>query len=128
MSSLTRLRELIAGQFTPGKALVGWQELARTFVRLGFTGFGSGIAVIAQIRRIVVREQRWLSDEEFLDAISLAQSLPGANSANTITYVGLKLSGVQGAAISLASFIFPSFLMMIALSIAHDHFHHLLDV
>jgi chromate transporter len=127
-SSLKRLRDLIASQIIPSQTLVGWRVLARTFLKLGFTGFGGGIAVIAQIRRIVVHEQRWLSDEEFLDAVSLAQSLPGANSANTITYVGLRLAGIQGAVISLASFVFPSFLMMIGLSIAHDHFHHLLDV
>src|SRR5262245_20065138 len=110
MSSLRKLRDLIANQITPGQTAVGWRVLARTFLKLGFTGFGGGIAVIAQIRRIVVREQRWLSDEEFLDAVSLAQSLPGANSANTISYVGLRLGGIQGAVISLASFIFPSFL------------------
>ena len=115
-------------QVEPAKTDVQWQTLSRTFLKLGFTGFGGGIAVIGQMRRIVVRQNRWLSEEQFLDAVSLAQSLPGANAANAITYIGLKLAGARGALASVVSFILPSFLMMIGLTIAHDHLHHLPDV
>jgi chromate transporter len=111
----------------PSRSPVQWQTLSRTFLKLGFTGFGGGIAVIGQMRRIVVRENRWLSEEQFLDAVSLAQSLPGANAANAITYIGLKLAGARGALVSVVSFILPSFLMMIGLTIAHDHLHHFPD-
>jgi len=115
-------------QVDSSTTLVHWQTLSRTFLKLGFTGFGGGIAVIGQMRRVVVRQKRWLSEEQFLDAVSLAQSLPGANAANAITYIGLKLAGVRGAIVSVVSFILPSFLMMIGLTIAHDHLHHLPDV
>jgi chromate transport protein ChrA len=128
MKRLTRLRDLITIQLLPPETPVGWQILGRTFLKLGATGFGGGIAVIAQVRRIVVRERHWLSDEEFLDAVSLAQSLPGANASNAITYIGLKLGGIRGATASAVSFVLPSFLMMIGLTIAHNHFHHLQDV
>jgi chromate transporter len=110
------------------EGVVPWKTLCRTFLKLGFTGFGGGIAVIAQIRRIVVRQHRWLSEEQFLDAVSLAQSLPGANAANAITYIGLKLAGLRGAIVSVVSFIFPSFLMMVGLTIAHDRLHQFPDV
>jgi chromate transporter len=116
-----RLRQRIAEHFAPQETRVEWRALARTFLKLGATGFGGGIAILAQIRRLVVRERRWLSDEEFLDAVSLAQSLPGANAANAITYVGLKLGGMRGAIVSVTSFILPSFLIMIGLTVAHDH-------
>ncbi|MDX2031305.1 MAG: chromate transporter [Blastocatellia bacterium] len=115
------LRGWVAEQFAPEDSRVEWRGMARTFLKVGATGFGGGVAVIAQIRRLVVRERRWLSEEEFLDAVSLAQSLPGANAANAITYIGLKLGGVRGALVSVTSFIFPSFLLMIALTIAHNH-------
>ncbi|MBI1764704.1 MAG: chromate transporter [Acidobacteria bacterium] len=114
-------REWIAEQFPLPEERIAWRALAETFLHLGATGFGGGIAVIGQIRRLVVREREWMSEEEFLDAVSLAQSLPGANAANAITYVGLKLGGLRGAAVSVASFILPSFLMMMALTIAHGH-------
>jgi chromate transporter len=119
--SFRQLREWIARQFAPQETRVEWRALAQTFLKLGFTGFGGGIAVIAQIRQLVVRKRRWLSDDEFLDAVSLAQSLPGANAANAISYVGLRLAGLRGAIVSVSSFILPSFLMMIGLTIAHSH-------
>lgn len=128
LSLKTRLREFsalarqwIATQLPLPGDNIEWRTLVKTFLQLGATGFGGGIAVIGQIRRVVVRERRWLSEEEFLDAVSLAQSLPGANAANAICYVGLKLGGLRGAAVSVASFILPSFLMMLALTIAHGH-------
>jgi chromate transporter len=94
-------------------------------MKLGATGFGGGIAVIAQIRRIAVRDHQWLSETEFLDAVSLAQSLPGANAANAVTYIGLKLAGLRGALISTGSFILPSFVIMIGLTIAHNYLSEL---
>jgi chromate transporter len=104
-----------------------WRTLIKPFLRVGATGFGGGIAVIAQIRRLVVAQKRWLSEEEFLDAVSLAQSLPGANAVNAISYIGLKVAGLRGALVAAASFILPSFLMMIALTIAHNYLHQLPD-
>src|SRR5262247_3545816 len=79
------------------------------------------------IRRVAVYERRWMSEEEFLDAVSLAQSLPGANTANAITYIGLKLCGIRGAVVSVTSFVLPSFLAMIGLAIAYGHLKEIPD-
>jgi chromate transporter len=114
-------RKWIARPAARGEERVEWRALARTFIKLGATGFGGGLAVIAHIRRVVVYKNRWMSDDEFLDAVSLAQSLPGANTANAITYIGLKLCGIRGAMVSVASFVLPSFLAMIGLAIAYGH-------
>ena len=62
-----------------------------------------------------------LADGEFLDAVSLGQSLPGAHVVNSISYIGLKLAGVRGAIVSVVGFVVPSFLIMLGLTIAHDH-------
>ncbi len=123
-------REFILSQI-PEKVeappLADWRILINPFLKVGTTGFGGGIAVIAQIRRLVVQQKRWLSDEEFLDAVSLAQSLPGANAVNAISYIGLKVAGFRGALAAATSFIFPSFVMMIALTIAHSYLFNLPD-
>jgi len=103
------------------------RALAKTFFKLGATGFGGGLAVIAHIRRVVVYNNRWMSEEEFLDAVSLAQSLPGANTANAITYIGLKLCGIRGALVSVASFVLPSFLAMIGLAVAYGYLKNIPD-
>ncbi|MBO0721095.1 MAG: chromate transporter [Blastocatellia bacterium] len=124
---LKQLKEWLADQYSPETASVNCRALARAFLWLGATGFGGGVAVIGQVRRLVVRRRHWLSDEEFLDAVSLAHSLPGADAANAVSYVGLKLGGIRGAVVSLVSFILPSFLFMIALTIAHNYLHHLPD-
>jgi chromate transport protein ChrA len=112
---------------TRGQERVDERALAKTFFKLGATGFGGGLAVIAHIRRVVVYKNRWMSEGEFLDAVSLAQSLPGANTANAITYIGLKLCGVRGALVSVTSFVLPSFLAMIGLAVAYGYLKNVPD-
>jgi chromate transporter len=112
---------------TQGGERVDERALAKTFFKLGATGFGGGLAVIAHVRRVVVYKNRWMSEEEFLDAVSLAQSLPGANTANAITYIGLKLCGFRGAVVSVASFVLPSFLAMIGLAVAYGYLKNVPD-
>src|SRR5215467_1203149 len=111
----------------PGEERVASRSLAKTFFKLGATGFGGGLAVIAHIRRIVVYKNRWMSEEEFLDAVSLAQSLPGANTANAIAYIGLKLCGIRGALASVTSFVLPSFMAMIGLAVAYGYLNNVPD-
>src|SRR5262245_34346455 len=112
---------------TPGAERVDERALAKTFFKLGVTGFGGGLAVIAHIRRVVVYKNQWMSEEEFLDAVSLAQSLPGANTANAITYIGLKLCGIRGALVSVTSFVLPSFMAMIGLAVAYGYLKNVPD-
>src|SRR5437016_528389 len=94
-----------------------------TFFWLGCTGFGGGLAVLAQIHTIVVARQRWMSESEFWEAAALGQSLPGSAAANAIGFIGLRLQGVIGAAIAFSAFILPSFLMMVALTIGYRALH-----
>ena len=68
------VRAWLAEHFPLPEERVEWRDLAKTFLKLGATGFGGGIAVISQIRRLVVRERRWMSEGEFLDAVSLCAS------------------------------------------------------
>jgi chromate transporter len=120
-------RKWTARLATRGAERVDERALAKTFFKLGVTGFGGGLAVIAHIRRVVVYKNRWMSEEEFLDAVSLAQSLPGANTANAITYIGLKLCGIRGALVSVTSFVLPSFMAMIGLAVAYGYLKNFPD-
>ncbi len=98
-----------------------------SFLKVGATGFGGGLAVLAQIRTLVVTERKWLSDREFAEGFALAQSLPGTYAGNAVTYVGLLLHGWQGATASLVGFLLPSFLMMIGLAAVYEHVRALPD-
>lgn len=96
-----------------------------SFLKIGLTGFGGGLAVMTQIRALAVNKRRWFTDHEFAEAFALAQSLPGTNAGNAVTYIGLRLRGWRGAAVALAGFLLPSMLMMIGLAILYRHLNHL---
>jgi chromate transporter len=98
-----------------------------SFFKIGLVGFGGGLAVISQIRALVVNQRRWLTDQEFAEGFALAQSLPGTNAGNAATYIGLKLRGWRGACVSMTGFILPSMMMMIALAILYRHLRVLPD-
>jgi chromate transporter len=96
-----------------------------SFLKIGLTGFGGGLAVLTQIRHIVVQERRWLGEHDFVEALALGQSLPGTIAGNAVTYIGFRLRGWRGAAVSLFGFILPSMLIMIVLAIFYDGFRAL---
>lgn len=99
-----------------------------SFLKVGLTGFGGGLAVIAQIRVLVVRKRRWLTEHEFAEAFAFAQSLPGTNAGNAVTYIGFRLRGWRGASVAMAGFILPSMLIMILLAILYRHLRYLPDI
>jgi len=96
-----------------------------SFLKIGFTGFGGGFAVLSQIRHVVVLERRWLGENDFVEALALGQSLPGTSAGNAVTYIGYRLRGWRGAGASLSAFILPSMFMMIALAVFYDRFRAL---
>jgi chromate transporter len=98
-----------------------------SFLKIGTVGFGGGLAVIAQIRTLAVRQRRWLTEQDFASGFALAQSLPGTAAGNVATYVGLRLRGWRGAGVAIAGFILPSMLMMIVLAILYRRLRYLPD-
>lgn len=97
----------------------GLGELARLFLFIGLTSFGGGIT--AYIRRIVVTEKRWLTDEEFLPGLGLVQLLPGANVAGLAVYIGNHLKGPLGSAVALFCLFVPPFITTCALGFLYFH-------
>jgi chromate transporter len=81
--------------------------------------------VLAMIRNVTVRKRRWLTDSEFVEAVALAQSLPGTSAGNSVTYIGVRLRGWRGAAAAMSGFILPSMLIMILLAITYKHVRNL---
>jgi chromate transporter len=96
-----------------------------SFLKIGLVGFGGGVAVLAMIRNVTVRKRHWLTDAEFVEAVALAQSLPGTSAGNSVTYIGVRLRGWRGAAVAMGGFILPSTLIMVALAIMYKHINNL---
>ena len=98
-----------------------------SFLQIGSTGFGGGLAVIAQLRTLALQKRRWFTEHEFAEGLALAQSLPGSMANNVAAYVGLRLRGWRGAAVAVAGLILPSMLLMIVLAILYRHLRDLPD-
>jgi chromate transporter len=87
-------------------------DLFITFFVLGISTFGGGYAMIALIERVIVREKKWLKEEELLEILATAQAVPGTIAINSATYIGKKISGRTGAFASAAGVLLPSFLII----------------
>ncbi|HAK05288.1 MAG TPA: chromate transporter, partial [Firmicutes bacterium] len=72
-------------------------KLLLTFLKIGAFTFGGGYAMIPLIQRIVVEQEHWLTYEEMLEIIIIAESTPGPVSLNVATFVGFKRRGVLGS-------------------------------
>jgi chromate transporter len=90
-----------------------------SFLRLGITAFG-GPAMIAHIKEMSVKRNKWLTEETFKDGVVICQSVPGATAMQMAAYVGLRSGGVRGAIASYAGFGLPAFLLMLALSVFYS--------
>ena len=99
-----------------------------SFLYVGTTGFGGGLAVVAQLRALAIQRRRWFTEHEFAEGLALAQSLPGSMAGNIAAYVGLRLRGWRGAAVALAGLVLPSMLLMIVLAILYRHLRSLPDM
>jgi chromate transporter len=92
-------------------------KLFITFFKIGAFTLGGGYAMIPLIQVEVVEKKKWLDNEEFLDAIAIAQSAPGAIAVNSSVFIGYKLRGILGAAACVLGVVLPSFIIILLISI-----------
>jgi len=91
---------------------------------VGLTGFGGGMAIVALVERVCVREKQWITAEEFLHGLAFGQIL-GPFSLNVCTFTGHHLRGIRGGILAATGFIMPSFLLVSLLSWLYFTFHKL---
>jgi chromate transporter len=99
-------------------------EIFLTFARIGLTGFGGGMTIVALVERVCVREKGWITPEEFMHGLAFGQIL-GPFSLNLCTFTGHLLRGIRGGIIAAIGFILPSFLLISLLSWLYFSFHSL---
>jgi chromate transporter len=96
-------------------------EILKTALYVGAVGYG-GPAILALMKRVIVHEKKWISDEEFMNALSLSQILPGATGVTLLGYIGQKLKGVGGGILMPFAFAFPAMTAITALAWAYFSF------
>src|SRR5262245_15233548 len=92
------------------------------FLRLGTFGFGGPIALAGYMQRDLVEERGWISKEEYVEGLALAQLAPGPLAAQLAIYLGWVRFGVVGATLIGVAFVLPSFVMTVILSVLYVRF------
>ncbi len=95
------------------------RQLVRYFVGLGTFGFGGPIALAGYMQRDLVERRRWITKEDYLEGLALAQLAPGPLAAQLAIYLGWVRGRVLGATLVGIAFVLPSFLMVLGLSIVY---------
>jgi chromate transporter len=93
-------------------------KLCGAALYVGTVGYG-GPAILAQMKRTFVDERAWLSERDFMDALSLAQILPGATGVSLMGYIGHKLRSPWGGILVPVCFVLPAAVLMLVASWAY---------
>jgi chromate transporter len=89
-------------------------QLFLIFARIGLTSFGGGLS--GWMLREFVQRRRLMSEEDFLNGLSVAQALPGVNVTNMAIWIGYKLGGRNGAIASWLGIIVPAAVVIVGIS------------
>ncbi len=112
------------GETSPGAIAPDFtlSRLLRYFLSLGTVGFGGPIALAGYMQRDLVEKRKWITPEEYVEGLALAQLAPGPLAAQLAMYLGYVRAGVLGATLVGFTFIGPSFVMVLAIAAAYVRF------
>jgi chromate transporter len=94
-------------------------EVARLFLKLGFTAFGGPAAHVALMEEEVVRRRGWVDRRHFLDMVSAVNFVPGPNSTELAIHIGWVRAGFPGLVVAGVCFIVPAMLIVLPLAWAY---------
>jgi len=97
-------------------------ELIKTFFKIGIFTLGGGYAMIPLIEEEVVNRHKWVSKDEMLDLIAIAQSCPGVFAINIAIFIGYKLNKIRGALAASFGTALPSFLIILVIAMFFHQF------
>ncbi len=100
-------------------------KLLITFLKIGAFTFGGGYAMIPVIQREIVEKNKWITEDDILNIIAIAESTPGPIAINSATFVGYQVAGVWGAAAATFGVVFPAFMIIYIISFFLRQFEEL---
>ncbi|WP_417741064.1 chromate efflux transporter [Salipiger sp.] len=99
-----------------------FSSLFHAFGRIGLLSFGGPAAQIGLMHRVLVDERGWLTEKQFLSALSFCMLLPGPEAMQLATYAGWRLRGTPGGLLAGALFVLPGALVIAALAALYAAF------
>ena len=102
--------------------MTSYPELTRAFARIGFLSFGGPAAQIALMHRELVEDRKWVTEAEYLSALSFCMLLPGPEAMQLATWIGWRLKGTAGGLIAGLLFVLPGAAIVLALSMIYASF------
>ncbi len=94
-------------------------EIFLTFARIGASGFGG---VNFWVRRVIIQEKRWITDQEYLEGLAMGQILPGPNVYNLSVMLGYRFGGVRGAFAAIAGLLGAPLAILVALGLFYQRY------
>ena len=94
-------------------------ELTRVFLRIGLLSFGGPAAQIALMHREIVDDRKWVTEQEYLSALSFCMLLPGPEAMQLATWIGWRKHGTLGGLIAGGLFVLPGAIVVLALSMTY---------
>ena len=104
------------------KAVKNLLDLFWTFFKIGLFTFGGGYAMIAVIEDACVEVKKWITHEQMMELIVIAESTPGPIAINCATYVGYCQKGIWGSVAATAGMVGPSLIIIYAISMFFNQF------
>ena len=99
-----------------------------TFFKIGAFTFGGGYAMIPLIQKEVVENKKWITDDDILEIIAIAESTPGPIAINSATFVGFRVCGFWGSFFATLGVVLPSFIIILIISFVLNEFQHITAV
>lgn len=97
-------------------------SLAWVFFKIGLLTFGGGYAMIPIIQSEVSEKRKWISEEDLMHVITIAESTPGPIAINSATYVGYKICGILGSIAATVSVVLAPFTIIYLISLFLEKF------
>ena len=100
-------------------------RLFAVFFKIGAFTFGGGYAMIPFIQKETVENKKWITDDDILEIVAIAESTPGPIAINMATFVGYKVCGFWGSFFATLGVVVPSFIIILAISFVLTAFQNI---
>lgn len=97
-------------------------QLFLTFLKIGAFTFGGGYAMIPLMQKEIVEKRKWITEDDILEIVAIAESTPGPIAINAATFVGFRIYGFFGALFATLGVVIPSFFIILGISFVLKEF------